>query len=168
MDPITIAMGLAQFAPQIIKWMSGSDKAEDAAKTVVSIAEKVTGKTGAEALESIQFSQQQAAEFRQAVLARETELDLAYLKDIQHARESHREHWMPWVLTLTLAGMVALLVAGLFALPTPPENKEVVYLIAGQLIGAFGTAVAYWLGSSRGSAMKQQDINRVLSGRVNS
>ena len=35
MDPITIAMGLAQFAPQIVKWISGSDKAAEAAATVV-------------------------------------------------------------------------------------------------------------------------------------
>ena len=27
MDPITIAMGLAQFAPQLVKWITGSDNA---------------------------------------------------------------------------------------------------------------------------------------------
>lgn len=163
MDPISIAMGLAQFAPQIIKWVSGSDKAEEAAQQVVDIAATVTGKRGPEALEAMQFDPKLAMDFRKAVMDVQADLDKAYLGDVQHARAAHRDHWMPWVLTLTLAAMVALLVAGLFALPTPPENKEVVYLIAGQLIGAFGTAVAYWLGSSRGSAMKQDDINRALS-----
>lgn len=154
MDPITIAMGLAQFAPAIIRWVTGSEKSADAAKTVVGIAEAVTGKPGAEALETLQFKPELALEFRKAVMARETELDLAYLKDVQDARAAHRDHWMPALLTMTLALMIVLLVLGLFMLPTPPENKEVVYLIAGQLIGAFGTAVAYWLGSSRGSADK--------------
>ncbi len=42
MDPISIAFGLAQFAPQIIKWITGSDKAADAAEKVVDIAEAVT------------------------------------------------------------------------------------------------------------------------------
>lgn len=163
MDPITVAMGLAQFAPQIIKWVSGSDKAEQAAKQVVDIAQAVTGKRGNEALEAMNIDPKLAMDFRRAILEVEADLDQAYLADVQHARTTHRDHWMPWALTLTLAAMVSLLVAGLFALPTPPENKEVVYLIAGQLIGAFGTAVAYWLGSSRGSAMKQDDINRVLS-----
>lgn len=163
MDPISIAMGLAQFAPQIIKWVSGSDKAEEAAQQVVDIAASVTGKRGSEALEAMQFDPKLALEFRKAVMDVQADLDKAYLGDVQHARAAHRDHWMPWVLTLTLALMVALLVTGLFAMPTPPENKEVVYLIAGQLIGAFGTAVAYWLGSSRGSAMKQDDINRALS-----
>lgn len=161
MDPITLAMGLAQFAPQVIKWVTGSPKAEEAAKQVVDIAQVVTGRSGNEALEALQFDPRLALDFRKAVMDVEADLDKAYLHDIQHARETHREHWMPWALTLTLAGMVGLLVAGLFALPTPPENREVVYLIAGQLIGAFGTAVAYWLGSSRGSAQKQNLIERL-------
>ena len=161
MDPITLAMGLAQFAPQIIKWVTGSPKAEEAAKQVVDIAQVVTGKSGNEALEALQFDPKLALDFRKAVMDVEADLDKAYLQDVQHARETHREHWMPWMLTLTLAGMVVLLVGALFALPTPPENREVVYLIAGQLIGAFGTAVAYWLGSSRGSAQKQTFLERL-------
>ncbi|GAA4401297.1 hypothetical protein [Quisquiliibacterium transsilvanicum] len=161
MDPISLAMGLAQFAPQIIRWVSGSDKAEQAARQVVDIAQAVTGKPGPEAVEALQFDAKLALEFRRAVMDHELAMDAAYLQDRQHARATHRDHWMPWVLTLTLAAMVALLVAGLFALPTPPENREVVYLIAGQLIGAFGTAVAYWLGSSRGSAQKQTLIERM-------
>lgn len=161
MDPITLAMGLAQFAPQVIKWVTGSAKAEEAAKQVVDIAQAVTGKTGGQALEALQVDPKLAMDFRKAVMDVEADLDKAYLLDVQHARTSHREHWMPWALTLTLAAMVVLLVGALFALPTPPENKEVVYLIAGQLIGAFGTAVAYWLGSSRGSVQKQSFLERI-------
>lgn len=82
----------------------------------------------------------------------------AQLLDVQQARTSHKDHWMPAALTIALAAMVAGLVAALFAVETPPANKEVVYLIAGQLIGAFATAVAYWLGSSRGSAEKQKSL----------
>ena len=85
----------------------------------------------------------------------------AELLDVQHARATHRDHWMPWVLTLVLAAMVAGTVAALLLVETPKSNEAVIYLIAGQLIGAFATAVAYWLGSSRGSAEKQ----RVLEGR---
>lgn len=161
MDPITVAMGLAQFAPQIIKWVSGSDKAADAAGRVVQVAEAITGQQGAAALDALHADPALVLQFRQALVGIEAELDKAYLADVQHARQSHRDHWMPWALTLTLAVMVGLLVAGLFMLRTPPENKEVVYLIAGQLIGAFSTAVAYWLGSSRGSLQKQDLIERL-------
>lgn len=161
MDPITVAMGLAQFAPQIIKWVSGSDKAADAAGRVVQVAEAITGQQGVAALDAMHADPALVLQFRQALAGIEAELDKAYLADVQHARQSHRDHWMPWALTLTLAVMVGLLVAGLFMLRTPPENKEVVYLIAGQLIGAFSTAVAYWLGSSRGSLQKQDLIERL-------
>ena len=85
----------------------------------------------------------------------------AQLLDVQQARVTHREHWMPWALTIALALMVAAMGVGLFVLDTPAENREVVYLLAGQLLGAFATAIAYWLGSSRGSAEKQ----RALEGR---
>jgi len=67
---------------------------------------------------------------------------------------------MPWVLTILLALMVASMGAGLFVLDTPAENREVVYLLAGQLLGAFATAIAYWLGSSRGSAEKQRVLEQ--------
>lgn len=85
----------------------------------------------------------------------------AQLLDVQQARSTHRDHWMPSVMTILLAAMVACLGAALFLLDTPAENKEVLYLIAGQLLGAFATAIAYWLGSSRGSAEKQ----RLIEGR---
>lgn len=85
----------------------------------------------------------------------------AQLTDVQQARTTHRDHWMPSLMTILLAVMVAGMGAALFVFDAPPENKEVVYLLAGQLLGAFATAIAYWLGSSRGSAEKQ----RVLEGR---
>lgn len=163
MDPITIAFSLAQFAPQILRWLGASDKAADAAQDVVEIAQAVTGKaTGSEALEALRADPSQVLEFRKALAAQEADLDKAYLADVQHARETHRDHWMPAALTIALWLSTSLMLWGLFKYETPPANKEVVYLLVGQVIGAFSTAVAYWLGSSRGSANKQDDINRLL------
>lgn len=84
----------------------------------------------------------------------------AELADVQHAREQHRGHWMTWLLTLVLGVMVAGMTGALFLLKTPPENTEVVYLIAGQLLTAFLTCVTFWVGSSRGSFEKQGQIAR--------
>ena len=78
MDPITLAMGLAQFAPQIIKWVTGSPKAEEAAKQVVDIAQVVTGRAGNEALEALQVDPKLAMDFRKAVMGVEADLDKAY------------------------------------------------------------------------------------------
>lgn len=57
-------------------------------------------------------------------------------------------------VTATLALMVFVLLLGLLFVAIPEGNKEILYLLAGAIIGAFGTAVSYWLGSSEGSAKK--------------
>ena len=44
MAPIAIAMGLAQFAPQLIGWITGSKDAAAGAQKVVDLASAVTGK----------------------------------------------------------------------------------------------------------------------------
>ena len=87
MDPVTIAMGLAQFAPQIIKWISGSDKAAEAAEKIVDIAEAVTKEHGPHALEALKADPALVLKFREAVMANETELDKAYLADRADARK---------------------------------------------------------------------------------
>ena len=162
MDSITTAMRLAPFAPKIIGWLSGSDKAEAAAEKVLAVAEAVTGKKGDEAEFVLEGNPEKALEFRTRLATLELESEKAVIDDKQHARETHREHWMPWALTLALVAMVAGTVAGLLFVAVPDGNKEVLYLIVGQLIGAFVTAVAYWLGSSRGSAVKQGEFTQLL------
>ncbi len=57
-------------------------------------------------------------------------------------------------VTAVLAFMVFVLLLGLLFVEIPDGNKEILYLLAGAIIGAFGTAVSYWLGSSDGSAQK--------------
>ncbi len=52
MDPISIALGLSQFVPSIVRWLGG-DKAGDVAQQVIDTAQTVTGKTGQAALDSI-------------------------------------------------------------------------------------------------------------------
>ncbi len=106
MDPISIAFGLAQFAPQIIKWISGSDKAAEAASQVVSIAQTVTGRTGQDALEALKADPAMVLQFRQSVLAAGADLDKAYLADRADARkrdvaivQAGRTNSSRWLLT---------------------------------------------------------------------
>lgn len=44
MDPISIALGLASVAPTIVRWITGSDKAEAVANQVLGVAQSLTGK----------------------------------------------------------------------------------------------------------------------------
>lgn len=82
--------------------------------------------------------------------------------DVQNARNVHQDSWVPWALTFTLVAMVSGIVAALLWVAIPEDNKEVVYLVVGQLIGAFSTAIAYWLGSSKSSASKDAHIAGII------
>lgn len=84
----------------------------------------------------------------------------AQLEDVQNARVNHKDHWMPSVLTLGLALMVTGMFAALFLMQPPEQFDQVVIMIAGAVLGAFGTSVAFWLGSSKGSA----DKSKILKG----
>ena len=63
-------------------------------------------------------------------------------------------------VTAVLAFMVFVLLLGLLFVEIPDGNKEILYLLAGAIIGAFGTAVSYWLGSSDGSAQKTAMLSK--------
>ena len=87
-----------------------------------------------------------------------TQRYLGEMADTQRARATHKDSQMPAILTVALFLMVVGLIAALMYQPTPESNSEVIYLVTGQIIGAFATAIAYWLGSSRGSAEKQRSL----------
>lgn len=163
MDPITLAMTLSQFAPSIIKWITGSDKAADAAEKVVDIAKIVTGKEGAEAVDALAADPSLVLQFRQAVMAQEVELDKAYLADRADARARDIEFLHAgktnvradiMVGGVMLSLICCLLTMALFRNSMPGEVAG----IMGTLVGIFGKCLSdafqYEFGSSRGSAEK--------------
>lgn len=82
------------------------------------------------------------------------------MKDKQHARVTHKDHWMPSAITLVLALMVTGIFCTLVWVPISETLTNVLYLMVGQVVGAFMTAIAYWLGTSRSS--KEKD-NRMVA-----
>lgn len=99
MDPITIAMALAQFAPSIVKWITGSDKAEAVATKAIDIAKEVTGAaTGDQALDALKASPDLALKYRQAVLDQEVEFQKLAVQNAADVNATMRaeaaaEHW---------------------------------------------------------------------------
>lgn len=87
-------------------------------------------------------------------LLRKLENDLLVIK----APSKHAGHWMPSVLTIILALMVSGMFLALFLIPPSEAYAQVLIMIAGTILGAFSTAVAFWLGSSQGSWEKQKTI----------
>lgn len=121
MDPITIAMGLAQFAPSLVKWITGSDKAGDAAQKAIDIAKVVTGQgTGDAALAVLQADPNLVLKYRQAVLDQEVEfqkLAVANAADVNKSMqaEAASEHWptYTWRPFIGFVFGINLLIAGL-------------------------------------------------------
>ena len=109
MDPITIAMGLAQFAPSIIKFFTGSDKDASRAQKVIDIAQAVTGaKTPEEALETIKANGELQLKFRQQIVDQENLIiqGQVELNKIEAASSSFfRAGWRPavgWICAFAL------------------------------------------------------------------
>lgn len=170
MDPITTAMALAQFAPQIVKWLTGSDKAAEAAGQVVDIAEAVTGKRGPDAVGAMETDPALVLQFRTALLQVEADLDKAYLADRADARardvalaQAGRNNRRADVMVV---GAVVGLLACLFVLvffrgQIPGEVVGIVSTIAGMFGACLRDAFQYEFGSSRGSADKSALIEKL-------
>lgn len=171
MDPITVAMGLAQFAPAVVKWLTGSDKAEQAAGAVVEIAKQVTGKgSGADALAAITGDPALAVQFRTAVMHNEADLDKAYLADRQDARRRdvelakagyHNNRADMMVVGAVLGLIACLVVLGFFREQVPGEVVGIVSTIAGIFGACLRDAFQFEFGSSRGSKEKDEALIRL-------
>lgn len=170
MDPITIAMGLAQFAPQIVRWISGSDRAAEAAETVVGVAQAVTGKaSGTEAFHTLKADPSKVLEFRQALAAQEADLDKAYLadrvdarrRDVELARAGQRNRRADVMIALDVVGLVTCLaVLVLFKGSLPGEVVGIVSTVAGIFGACLRDAHQFEFGSSRGSREKDDLLAR--------
>lgn len=116
MDPLTIAMGLAQFVPQIAKWMTGSDKAEAVAQTAINMAQVVTGtRSGDEALKALQADPSLVLQYRQAVLDQAVEFEKIAASASSDVNSTMRaevasEHWPSYSWRPAIGFSVALAV----------------------------------------------------------
>lgn len=171
MPLIPIAMALAQFAPSIIKLLTGSDKAEEVAGQVIGIAQTITGTSdGDAALAAIKADPGKVLEFQRAMAAQQADLEKAYLADIANARardieivKSGRQNVRADVMiVLDALGLLACLAALFFY--RSEMSGEVVALVS-TIASIFGLCLRdahqFEFGSSRGSAEKSDIISRM-------
>jgi hypothetical protein len=169
MDPITIAMGLAQFAPGIIKWITGSDKAAEAAGTIVGIAETVTGKQGADALDAIKVDPSLMLQFRTAVMANESDLDKAFLADRADARkrdavfiQGGARNYRADVMFVLAVAMISGLVWLVWKDPSINEYMKGIFtLVLGRFLGYLDNIYNFEFGSTRASKSKDATIENL-------
>ena len=172
MDPITIAYGLAQFAPAIVKWITGSDKSAAVAEKVVDIAKVVTGAPdGATAAGILRADPALALQFQQMVLANETELEKAYLADRQNARQrdvefvkAGRHNWRADILALlAVTGLVMCVWFVARESDLPERAVNAIMFVAGVLASAVRDVYGFEFGSSRGSKEKDELVSKLAS-----
>jgi hypothetical protein len=165
--PVGIALSLAsQFAPGIVQYFTGSEKAAAVAGKVLDIAQVVTGAPTADAAAAmIAADPAKQLEFQQSVLAAETDLAKAQYADMASARHlqevalqqddlfSKRFIYMfaaAWsVFTMLYATLVT------FYTPATAEGKGIAQTVLGFLLGtAVASIFSYFYGSTKGSAEK--------------
>ncbi|AUR91824.1 TMhelix containing protein [Vibrio phage 1.165.O._10N.261.51.B7] len=153
---IPIVSALTSVVPTIAKWIGG-DKAEDAANHVADIARAVTGNNDTEsAVNMILKDESLKLQFMMQIENNRQALDEAYLEDRQHAREQHKHSIMPSVIVVALTLMVAAMGCAMFMSVIPAENSDLANILFGAVLAKWADSVAYWMGSSRGSAEKDR------------
>lgn len=94
------------------------------------------------------------------------EEQLAY-QDVDSARKREEvvKDRTPSILAYTLTFGVIALVFCLFKLEIPPDNKAVMFSVAGAVVSTWGMAMGYFFGSSMASAQKTNGLIQAIQGK---
>lgn len=170
MDPLTIALGLAQFAPSLLRYFGVGEKSATIAEKVIGLAQTVTGAPNGEAaLAALQVDPKLAQEFNLAVLNADTELEQAYLADRKDARArdvvlrqaGFANKRADWMVVGDVIGLVAcLVVLALFRKEMPGEVVSLLSTVASIFGLCLRDAHQFEFGSSRGSKDKDALLSK--------
>lgn len=173
---IPIAMELAQFAPGVIKLMTGSDKAADVAEKVVGVAQAVTGAPTPEgAVAALRADPNKMLEFQQAMASQRVELEKFYLQTELADREGARGHDAEVrklnggqnvradlaVLAVVLGLIACLWVMAMYKDKMPGEVVGILSTIAGIFGSCLKDYFSFEFGSSRNSREKDVVISNL-------
>jgi hypothetical protein len=165
---LSVAMGLAQYAPQIMRWLGAGQESTAVAERVVQVAQAVTG-TGdpSAALERMRADAAAQAEFTLRVQAMSDELERDYLADRQDARRrdvaivqagKHNVRADLMVVGAVVGLLACLGTLVFFKEKVPGEVVGIVSTVAGLFGACLRDAFAFEFGSSRGSREKDAVI----------
>lgn len=162
----------AKYAPDVVKYLSGSDTAATVTGKVVEIAQTVTGKSNpTEAALSIDASPELQAQFRTAVMQNETQLQQMYLADVQSARNRDIALAQAGVhnyrANVLVAAAILLVVCCLLLVvwnSTMDEYvKATISLILGRALGWIEQIFSFEFGTTRANKVKDDTIKNLSS-----
>lgn len=167
---IPLAMALAQYAPGIIKLITGNDKAGAVASHVLDIAQVVTGTQDPEtAVAVIKEDPAIAMQFALAIEERQQALENMYLVDTQNARArdielakagqpNHRAN----ALAAGAGGLVvACLAVVIWSSSLDDFGKATLTLICGRALGWVEQIFSFEFGTTRANKTKDDTINNL-------
>lgn len=168
---------LLGLAPTVASWIMG-DRTGAAVAKVSGIAQEILGASDAAGIErAIAADPNLALQFRMAVIqaeadARRQEFKTlqAELADVASARSQTVELAKAGSAIAWGAVGVSLLVTAAFMAALwfvvrqeiPAASREIAYILLGTLGAKFGDIVAYWVGSSSGSAQKSAALEKAV------
>jgi hypothetical protein len=165
------ALGLAEFAPIIARWLGGN-QAQDIAAKVIDIAQKTTGAVDAvEAIQRLQDNAKLVSEFQKAVIQVEAEMELSVMKDRQDARSrdvalanAGRSNIRADVMVISAAAGLVLCLAslGYYSHNLPGEAVGIISTIAGIFGACLKDAYSFEFGSSRSSREKDMTVAAMI------
>lgn len=89
------------------------------------------------------------------------DLAKAELRNQEQAREIHKHSPMPMVVTGALTLIFAAALYMMFNTEIPDANRDLAYVMLGQLSALWGASVTFWVGTTRSSAEK----TRLMAGK---
>lgn len=129
----------------------------DEIKSAPALAEAVANATPEQLLAVKQADNQFAIRMKELG----NELTATELADVQDARKNHKDSIMPAALVIFLTLMVALTVAALFYVTIPDKNSSTLYFLLGNIVTAWLSSIAYWVGTTRSSAAKTDMMAKI-------
>lgn len=165
--PIALALQLAALiGPHVVRAVS-SDKAGDVAQEVLDAAAAVTGASDpAKALEALRGNGQLVHEFRVKLLELEQrayELEFADRQsaraaEVEKLKAGHPDKRKDVLSTIAILSLAGLAFAVTFYEIGQGPGRDLLFMLAGALIGVVRDVYAYEFGSSRSSAEKTDAI----------
>lgn len=170
MDPVSIALALAQFAPSIMRYFGVGEKPAAVADKVIQIAQQVTGyKTPDEALAAMKQDAQLAQQFNLEVLKADTDLQKAFLTDRQDARardveflkaglKNQRGDVLAYSAVSLFAGCLVLLFNPFHVFSIQAEARDLLLVFVGILGGIVKDVYGFEFGSSKSGERNAQAV----------
>jgi hypothetical protein len=172
LDPITILTILGQFAPTLIKWATGSDKAATVAGMAVETAKSITGaKNMDDSVEILKADPEKALAFQTALLNQDSEFEKLYVQDKADARARDvalqatpkgnvRANWLVGIAVIVIFAIILIVV---FKPQLDEYAKGVLTGILGMYIQQLANIYAFEFGTTRRSREKTDVIDNLKS-----